>query len=76
MTLDSNTTTASTAPRVTEKGAAALDALLRRAVDNRELPALTFGAIGKSGGPIYFATRGEKSLGDATKGVIDETTCA
>ncbi|WOO79171.1 Acyltransferase LovD [Vanrija pseudolonga] len=74
MTVETNTTTTTHAPRVADTGAAALDALLERTVANRDLPAVTFGVIGASGAPIYFAARGEKALGDAAKGQIDETT--
>ncbi|KAL1409400.1 hypothetical protein Q8F55_003383 [Vanrija albida] len=63
----------STAPHLSQKGIAALDALLASTVDAHTLPALTWG-VTTATGPLYFATRGDRVWGDSAQGQIDEDT--
>ncbi|BEI86676.1 hypothetical protein CcaverHIS002_0700220 [Cutaneotrichosporon cavernicola] len=60
-------------PVVSAKGQAALDELLAKRVDSRLIPAATFGAT-TADGPIYFAARGERVLGEPDKGQVDDKT--
>lgn len=73
MTIAVETTPAPIRPAVSAKGKAALDELLAERVDSGLIPPTTFGAT-SVGGPIYFATRGERVLGEPEKGDVDDKT--
>lgn len=60
-------------PAVSAKGKIALDELLAERVDSGLIPPTTFGATSVDG-PIYFATRGERVLGEPEKGDVDDKT--
>lgn len=60
-------------PAVSAKGKAALDEVLAQHVASGKIPAVTFGAT-TADGPIYFAAKGERVLGEPDKGEIDDKT--
>lgn len=67
------TTATAHQPSISAKGKAALDELLAARVGSGRIPATTFGAT-TTEGPIYFATKGERVLGDPDNGEIDDKT--
>lgn len=60
-------------PRLSEEGKAALDALLKKAVESRVVPALHFAATTKDD-VIYAGQAGERVFGEPDKGQVNEDT--
>jgi hypothetical protein len=60
-------------PKLSAKGAAALDELLKTSVEGRTVPATYFGAT-TADGPLYFNCAGERVFGEPDKGEVTEGT--
>lgn len=54
---------------------AELDAFLHHAATSGTFPAITLGAIGAHGDPLYFACAGDRVHGEPDKGAVDSDTC-
>lgn len=63
-------------PCLADTAKASLDAFLHESVISRKYPAITLGAIGAQGDPVYFACEGDKVFGEPDKGQVDDGTCA
>jgi hypothetical protein len=60
-------------PKLSAKGSAALDDLLKTSVGGRTVPATYFGAT-TADGPLYFNCAGERVFGEPDKGEVTEHT--
>lgn len=60
-------------PRLSPEGKAALDAILKKAVESRVVPAMHFAATTKDG-VIYAGQAGEKVFDEPEKGQVNEDT--
>lgn len=63
-------------PRLPSAAQTSIDAFLHDAMKSGNYPAITLGAIGATGEPLYFAFEGDRVYGEPEKGKVDQSTCA
>lgn len=63
-------------PSLPSSAQVSIDTFLHDAMKSGNFPAITLGAIGVTGEPLYFACEGDRVHGEPDKGKVDQDTCA